>query len=221
MDDVDAWEFYPQNRWIFNKLEVALKLGHDSGPACVPISKKGKYIVRPIYNLYGMGIGAKIIELDPETDSQAIRDHAYLSPGYFWCEYFKGDHVSVDYLKLPNFRWEPHNAVLGLVSDSNLRKFKSWRRVPIPKHCEFLPSWIPTDVKDLNIEWRGKNIIEIHLRTGNDFMHNTVIGDILYPVFKGYEKRSGEFVENEKPEADYSASGILSEIREGYVRDKI
>ena len=90
--------------------------------------------------------------------------------------------------------------------------------MPIPKHCEFLPSWIPTDVKDLNVEWRGKHIIEIHLRTGNDFMHNTGIGDIMYPVFKGSEKRSGEFVDNENPEGDYSASGILSDVREGYVK---
>lgn len=36
-EDYEAWEEYPQYRWLFNKLEVSSKLGYDCGPACVPI----------------------------------------------------------------------------------------------------------------------------------------------------------------------------------------
>tara|TARA_X000001382_G_scaffold62031_1_gene42728 strand:+ start:2196 stop:2912 length:717 start_codon:yes stop_codon:yes gene_type:complete len=226
MDDVDAWKAYPQNSWIFNKLELALTLGYDAGPACVPISKKGKYIIRPIYNLYGMGIDAKVIELDPEKDSQAIRDHAYLSPSHFWCEYFEGDHVSVDYKKTTNsigntsaYPWEPIHAMRGKVNDKNLRLFESWERIEVPKECQYLPHWFPDDVDDLNVEWRGEHIIEVHLRSGNDAMYDMDIGEFLYPVFNVSEKRFGTFVGNDDPEGDYSASGILSEIREGYIRD--
>ena len=38
-EDFQAWDAYPQHRWVFNKLEVALKLGYRAGPACVPLPK--------------------------------------------------------------------------------------------------------------------------------------------------------------------------------------
>ena len=31
-EDYQAWDAYPQHRWVFNKLEVALKLGYKAGP---------------------------------------------------------------------------------------------------------------------------------------------------------------------------------------------
>ena len=64
-EDYQAWDAYPESRWIFNKLELSLKLGYNAGPACVPVKEAGKYIVRPIYNLYGMGVGTSIKYLDP------------------------------------------------------------------------------------------------------------------------------------------------------------
>ena len=56
-----------QYRWIFNKLEY--RLGYDA-EFCVPITKPNKYIIRPIYNLYGMGVGAKVKSLDPRLHAE-------------------------------------------------------------------------------------------------------------------------------------------------------
>ena len=49
-EDEEAWVAFPHHRWVFNKLEVALKLGYAAGPACVPVQHDGMDIVRPIYN---------------------------------------------------------------------------------------------------------------------------------------------------------------------------
>ena len=75
-EDYQAWEEYPQHSWVFNKLEVALKLGYKAGPACVPLPKTSntlfKAIIRPIYNLYGMGISAKVKTFRPMIDNEFI-----------------------------------------------------------------------------------------------------------------------------------------------------
>ena len=66
IDDYHAWEAYPQYRWVFNKLELSLRLGYHAGPAGIPVKHTGWYIVRPIYNPYGMGIGAHKKWLDAD-----------------------------------------------------------------------------------------------------------------------------------------------------------
>jgi len=47
-EDFEAWNQYPEHRWLFNKLEVALRMGYHAGPSGVPISKPGEYIVRGV-----------------------------------------------------------------------------------------------------------------------------------------------------------------------------
>lgn len=32
-DDCEAWDKFPQHRSIFNKLDLALKLGYNAGPS--------------------------------------------------------------------------------------------------------------------------------------------------------------------------------------------
>ena len=98
-EDYHAWVEYPDHRWVFNKLEMALRFGYDAGPACVPITKSGRYIVRPIYNLYGMGIGATIKDLDLDLHADDMMHHKHVPPGYFWCEYLEGNHYSATYSK--------------------------------------------------------------------------------------------------------------------------
>jgi len=111
-EDFQCWQEYKTQRWVFNKLEVAMKLGYDCGPAGVPITKDGYYIVRPIYNLYGMGIGAKKKYLSLKDDSEDMIHHKHIPPGYFWCQWFSGKHHSVDFKK-QNGRWVAFNEVVG------------------------------------------------------------------------------------------------------------
>lgn len=161
LEDWEAWSRYPEHRWVFNKLELSLRLGYCAGPTPLPVPKTGEYIVRPIYNLSGLAAGASIMTLEEEK----VYD---FSPSYFWCERFTGDHVSV------NYEWQdgvitPTHTSVGETNFENLSRFDRWYEV---EHQNFkLPDWIDDfkSVKNINIEFIGGNIIEIHLRHGVDF----------------------------------------------------
>ena len=79
-EDEEAWVAFPHHRWVFNKLDVAFRLGYHAGPACVPVEKDGMYIVRPIYNLYGMSVGAKKQWLRIQ-DAEDIKRHRFMQIG--------------------------------------------------------------------------------------------------------------------------------------------
>jgi len=161
LEDWEAWEKYPQHRWVFDKLSLAVCLGHYAGPTPLPVNKTGEYIVRPIYNLNGMAAGAKIMTLE----AGYVYD---FPPSYFWCERFIGDHLSVNYKWQGNEIIETHTSV-GETDYSNLSRFKRWKR--IENRNIVLPDWIEEfrDVEEINIEFVDGHIIEIHLRPGVDF----------------------------------------------------
>ena len=68
-------------------------------------------------------------------------------------------------------------------------------------------------------------IIEIHLRTGNDILHNTPIGTEVIPIWsdeentsKELEKQGYQFKSNLYPDSfNYGADGHLKYVREGYM----
>jgi len=78
----------PADRWIFNKLELATRLGHDCGPENV-VPSFGDYCVRPEMSLHGMGTGGFF---------KVHTDNWMQEPGYFWCEWFNGPHHWVQYI---------------------------------------------------------------------------------------------------------------------------
>ena len=218
LDDTDCWIKYPNHRLIFNKLYMSLKLGYDCGPACVPVTQSGNYVIRPIVNLYGMGLGASICYIDVD-EKQYMIDHGIIPPGYFWCEYFDGNHYSVDYVR-ENNKWKQIHAMVGINSKNSLTKFTKW--TIINEVDISLPSFINdiSDVEYLNIEAKSDKIIEIHLRTGNDVLHNSPVGTTLIPLWEGEEdKINDSFIPNDLPEKKYNASGYLKDIRIGYISE--
>jgi len=214
-DDEDAWREYPHQRWVFNKLEVALRFGYDAGPACTPVPKANDYIIRPIYNVYGMGIGASKMFLDPEIHNKELLLHKHVPPGYFWCEYFEGDHHSIDYRKEGN-KWVPFHAMVGFQSD-NLIRFTHWELIDPPEND--LPDFIQElEADHLNLEMKDDKIFEIHLRSGNYEVWNFPKGSLIYPVWEGQDTSKLEhltFVKNSDP-AYHNASGYLTAIRTGF-----
>ena len=156
-DDDDAWNLCNENDlWIFDKLILSRKLKYKCGPIGSWVPKPNWYIVRPCVNTEGLGRGATIEWIDKKTE--------HLSTGYFWCELFKGRHISVDYtdqlqeLTVEGFR---------LLGDP-IYKFCRWKRVkdiiPFPDIFKDLP------YKYINIEYIDNNIIEIHLRHNPEFL---------------------------------------------------
>lgn len=199
--DDKAWLKYPQYHKWFNKLYVAEYFGYDCGPAGVSVSKEGNYVVRPIYNLLGMGVNAAVLYLTP-------RDTHYIQPGYFWVEYFSGTHYSVDYIKKDG-KFQQICNFIGVNRPENLSRFLSWtqcdHQFKLPKVLEDL------DVEHLNVEAIDDNIIEVHLRPG--FNHMIQYQELI-PVF--------EFQEAYKPGYKFireydDADGWLTSKRLGYL----
>lgn len=223
-EDFQAWEEFPHHRWTFNKLELALRLKYDAGPTGVPVKKAGYYIVKPTYNLYGMGIGAKKIWLDPEQDGEDMINLAHVPPGYFWCEYFQGMHYSVDYTRQGSV-WVPFSTLIGEHRNTDdLVQFNSWQVIDKPEEVQ-----LPEPILDLdeplplflNVEFKGNKPFEIHLRSGNDHAWDFPVGTTIYPVWKGesepdWMKELLFIVNLHEDSFVYSAHGHLDHIRIGY-----
>lgn len=73
--DAQAYEAYPHHRQFFNKLWLAEYLGHKCGPAGYAPSDPlipDNIIVRPIYNLSGMGVGSHVVNIAAEQSSRYL-----------------------------------------------------------------------------------------------------------------------------------------------------
>lgn len=166
MDDYRIWQDYPAFRSLYNKLDLSLRLGYNAGPAGCPVPKSGNYVIRPIINLSGMGATSYIQYLKAGVDHD-------VPPGYFWCERFTGNHISVNYSWRKATLYEV-NAVQGWNSQQELYRFSSWKllkKIPECAKVDNLPVWIDSTmaVHHVNIEFVGGHIIEIHGRHGVDF----------------------------------------------------
>jgi hypothetical protein len=158
--------------WIYDKLIVAQHEGIMSGPAGVSVPAAGEYIVRPISNIRMMGRGARLCWLELGDDPQVM-------DGYFWSEILTGHHISVDY------HWgEPILAVQGFRDDANrLDRFNLWKKIDDKRS---LPTWLqPLGATQewINVEYIGKQAIEVHLRYNDDFANHD--SDEIVPVWVG------------------------------------
>ena len=215
MQDDDAYKKYPQHHNWFNKLWVAEKLGYKCGPAGLAPEEDGVYVVRPVYNLSGMGVGATVKEIKAGDTTQ-------VPAGYFWCEYFDGPHYSADYVweydrdnimgewKEP---WKGKSCWQGTNMPLNLTKFVEWKR------SDYIPS-VPNelvelrDVSHINVEFIGDNVIEVHLRPSPDPQYDHII-----PVWKSDEgKVSHYLMHGYKYESSYDdADKQLNDPRIGFL----
>jgi hypothetical protein len=196
--EIEEWDVWNKTRhhWTFNKLDTSLKLGYKAAPVSVPVPESGKYCIRPIYNLQGMGIYARICELEK---GQTIQDH----PSMFWCEYFEGPHYSIDYIWHSDMMvggwWEPVFATQGFNCDNNLIEFTHWNKINPPK-IE-LPRFLKDlqDCEVLNIEFIGNKIIEIHQRLGNlaGDWYNLDRAETIVPIWENTPKSKCQRLEND------------------------
>ena len=93
--DAEAWQAYPELRMFFNKLEIALAQGIEAIPAGgLGGDPDETYIVRPTYNLDGMGLNARKVRFDDPAGPPKI------NPGEFLQPYIEGNVISTDYHKL-------------------------------------------------------------------------------------------------------------------------
>lgn len=159
----EGWEYFPKLRWVYNKLELSLRCGYNSGPIPILPKTSGYYCIRPIYNITGYGIYARKLWIDKDDQPSMYEIH----PGEFWTEWWTGNHYSIDYVW--EDKWIPVFATQGKNNDDNLLKFESWKKIDPPdiELPKFLDELAPSKV--LNIEFKDAKILEIHLRLGNVF----------------------------------------------------
>lgn len=231
-EDFQAWELFKDNteyRWLFNKMEVALRQGLQAGPAGTAPSYSGTYVSRPTYNLYGMGIGAEKFEYN-ESMYELMIKNGVVPPGHFWCQWLEGDHHSIDYEKVEE-SWKVRSVWKGThESKSNLTRFNNWTRVEswgmfdpyhLNSYCIKLPFLREPMITKFNLEMIGHKIIEIHLRWGNDPFDDLGIGTKVIPIWHDQEIPEGEWRGNLHEDMEqYSASGHLSDVRKGYIIER-
>lgn len=161
MTDEEIWPITDfADLWLFDKLILSRRLGYVCGPAGVPVPQAGVYIVRPVTNLQGMGRGASLQHLESSTN--------HLEPGYFWCEVFCGQHLSVDYC---------YGQVV--LSVEGLREVSAplWRW----SRWQVVDNILPLPLQDLakfpfcNVEFIGGRAIEVHLRHNTNFSYSNTV----------------------------------------------
>jgi hypothetical protein len=158
--DLQSWEIVDgEDLWIFDKLILSKKLGYVCGPKGVYVPKAGKYIVRPCVNLLGMGRGAQILTLKDNTEHN-------LSDGTFWCEIFKGRHLSIDYADGKQIL-----CVEGIKKkQDDMKRWKMWKKVDEDPKLPKLINKLKNKYKYLNVEMIDNKVIEVHLRLNPDFI---------------------------------------------------
>ena len=182
MDDKDFWYTTdPNDLWLFDKLILSRKLGYVCGPAGTSPPVESFYIVRPCVNYRMMAKGASFMYLTPDN-------HDQIPNGYFWCEIFKGRHLSFDYL-----HGKQELAVEGFRDDSNrLDRFSRWEKVDDKYILPPIITEISKRYKWLNVEVIGDKIIEVHLRFNDDFYNHSA--NVIIPVWKDnfYKSECGD-----------------------------
>jgi hypothetical protein len=134
-------------------------------------------LVRPIYNIGGMGAGAEKVWI-------AAGDKRKVPPGYFWCEWFWGPQYSITYVNEDGC-FKQKSCWQAIRTKTNpIFKFDKWIRSNYSMQVPwFLDESISSSVKHLNIEVIAGNIIEIHFRDTPDPDY-----DELIPIWAGEEK---------------------------------
>jgi hypothetical protein len=193
-EDCDAWFWYPAQRWIYNKLAVALSQNLDAGPHGTqpphfPVFSK------PIINLKGMGVGSRVLQ------SQADYDRHY-APGHFWMTLLEGRHVSSDIAVVDGEpRWWRH--VTGKPAGEGTFDYWLVHAEPDPGLEAYCGTWIEKHLPGysgmLNLETIGQKIIEVHLRFADQWpdLYGPGWVDALVGL---YERRSWEFEDDDRSE---------------------
>jgi hypothetical protein len=163
-EDSDAWAWYPDHRWVYDKIAVAQSQGlaaapHGVLPPAFPVFSK------PIINLKGMGIASRIVR------SEADYEHD-LTPGHMWMTLLDGRHVSSDIAVVDGEpRWWRH--VTGEPGGEGTFDYWTVHGAPEATIEDYCGAWIRAHLQGytgiLNTETIGGRMIEVHLRMSDQW----------------------------------------------------
>jgi hypothetical protein len=185
LDVNDEWSaVHHDDLWIYNKLQLSRVLGYNCGPVGAKVPKPDFYIVRPSINFLGMGRFAEVKWIKGSTN--------HFHPSNFWCEVFKGEHLSVDF-----YQKESSLVVRGIKSeDDPLYKWKRWEKIDRKVEFPSILNNLKGNYDWINCEFINGNLIEVHIRRNPDFRYQN---DVAIPVW------DNEVDKNEVEDAFYVA----------------
>jgi len=157
--DFHVWPMYPDHRWIYDKLAVAVSQGLQAAPHGVPPPFYPVFS-KPITNLRGMGAGSLIL---PDEDTYL----ASLQPGHFWSPLHTGAHVSSDAAVIDGKPvWWRHTT--GIASGRGTFDYWHIHAEARPELESYCGDWSMKHLAGYtgmaNFETIGGRIIEAHLR---------------------------------------------------------
>ena len=157
-EDGDAWLWYPEYKWIYNKLAISESQGFACGPHGIeppsfPVFSK------PVFNMRGMGTGSRVM--------RNLTDYkTHQKPGHFWTTLLEGEHVSTDVAVVDGeAKWWRHT-----IEPLKGGMFDYWTVLADskPEIEEYCGAWLRKNLAGYtgmaNFETIGARIIEAHLR---------------------------------------------------------
>lgn len=180
-------------RTFYDRLWLAEQLGYVHGTAGANPPKPGWYFVKPTRNLHGLGVGAGRWLYEQGMDFG-------VPPGYFWSEYFEGEHLSIDYRWSRRLaRWTPLCCVKGIFAGT----LPLCWIIQLPgRSIPELPDLFgriadACDARHINVEFIGGQVIECHLRSGmGDWCGSPAGAKKAVPIWQGMQI-PGNMVPNE------------------------
>ena len=158
-DDADAWRWYPEHRWIYNKLLVAESQGIECAPHGI-VPTHYPVFSKPVINLDGMGIGSRTLWSQQDYES-------HMSAGHMWMRLFRGEHLSSDAAVIDGTVHDIRHAK-GFSLPGGLFDYWIIEADPRPALEAYLGAWIEKHLQRytgmVNLESIDGHIIEVHLR---------------------------------------------------------
>jgi hypothetical protein len=159
-EDSDAWMWNPRHRWVYDRVAVAQSQGLDAGPhGTTP--PRFPVFSKPIVNLKGMGVGTRVLRSADDYEQ-------HCTAGHMWMTLLTGRHVSSDAAVVDGeAKWWRH--VTGLPAGGGTFDHWTVHAEADPALEASLGGWIDAHLAGftgmVNLETVGGSIIEVHLRT--------------------------------------------------------
>jgi len=185
LDSNQEWEnICSEDLWVYNKLFLSKILKYVCGPTGTIVPKSNYYIIRPSFNLNGMGRLARIEWIEKNTDKY--------HPSEFWCEIFTGRHLSVDFYKK-----ESKLVILG-EKDLNapLYKWKKWSKIYEEIQFPSVLNSLKGNYDWINCEFIGDKLIEVHFRQNPDFRYGNTIAIPVWSEDEKIEMNNFKYIED-------------------------
>jgi hypothetical protein len=191
-EDCDAWLWYPDHRWVYDKIAIAQSQGLEAAPHGVTPSRFPVFS-KPITNLRGMGIASRVLHSASEYAQS-------LTPGHMWMARLEGRHVSSDAVIVEGEPcWWRH--VTGAPSGEGTFDYWTVHAAAEPGIEDYCGAWIRAHLKGytgiLNIETIGGAMIEVHLRM-SDQWPDLYGADWVAAVIRLYHQRVWDFADRDR-----------------------